>query len=127
MNKWVMITVAGILVVVTVTNGVLYFQQSGKLKDTEDQLAALETDFSGLEGDLSSLEGGVSALEEDVSALEAHDRAIMDVVAMLEPSVVMFEVYTGGGMYQGGSGVIFTNTGWVMTNRHVERALNQLK
>ncbi len=219
MNKWVLVTVAVILVAATVTNGVLYFQESGKLKDTQDQLVALEADFSGLEGDISTLEGGVSALEDgvsalegnyttlgedvsaleggvsglqgdvstleggvsglqgdvssleggvsgleddvssleggvsglqgdistldenvstldenvstlgedvsileggfsvladDVIALEAHDQAVMNVVAMVQPSVVRIETNLGSG-----SGIIITNTGWVLTNLHV--------
>ena len=198
MNKWVMVTVAVILVAATVTNGVLYFQESGKLKDTQSQLAALEADFSGLEGDVSTLEGNVSSLGDDVStlegnystlgqnvsalesgfsglqgnvsslegnvsalgddvsslegnfsslegnvsslgddvsalgddvsileggfsaladdviALEAHDQAVMNVVAMVQPCVVRIETNLGSG-----SGVIITNTGWVLTNLHV--------
>lgn len=212
MNKWVLVTVAVILVAATVTNGVLYLQESGKLRDTQDQLVALEADLSGLEGDFSTLEGGVSALEDDVSALEgnyttlgedvsaleggvsglqgdvstleggvsglqvdvssleggvsglqddlstleggvsglqgdvsaldedvsvlgedvsilesgfsvladdvmaleAHDQAVMNVVAMVQPTVVRIETNLGSG-----SGIILTNTGWVLTNLHV--------
>jgi len=216
MNKWVIIAVGVILIATTATNGVLYFQESGKLKDAEAKIAGLESDVSNIEGDISSLEGGVSNLEgsvtdlgddvsvleggfsglqgdvsnleggiaglqgdfsdlegsfsglqtdfftleggvsnlegnvsnlegnvsnlegnvsslqgnissleggvsalvEDVSALEAHDRAVMDVVAMLEPSVVRIDV-TGPGWMGAGSGVIITDTGWVLTNAHV--------
>jgi len=38
----------------------------------------------------------------------------MDVVAMVAPSVVRIETDVGSG-----SGVIITNTGWVLTNEHV--------
>ena len=212
MNKWIFIAVTVILVAATATNGVLYFQESGKLKDAQTKLAGLESNVSAIEGDISSLEGGVSALEgsvgnlgddvsvleggfsglqgdvsnleggvsglqgdvsnlesgvsglqtdvstleddvstleggvsaiegnvsnlegnvsnlegnvsslesgvstleEDVSALEAHDRAIIDVVALVQPSVVRIETNLGSG-----SGVIITNTGWVLTNLHV--------
>jgi S1-C subfamily serine protease len=217
MNKWVFIAVTVILVAATATNGVLYFQESSKLKDAQSQLAGLEsnvsaiegdisnleggvstlegsvgnlgddvsvleggfsglqgdvsnleggvsglqgdvsnleggvsglqTDFSTLEDDVSTLEGGVSAiegnvsnlegnisnlegnvsslegnvtgLEGDVSALGAHDRAIMDVVAIVQPSVVRIETDIGGG-----SGVIISNTGWVLTNFHVVEGIS---
>ena len=212
MNKWVVIPIVVILMAATVTNGVLYFQESDKLKDAQSQIETLVDDVSTLEGDIVTLEGGISTLEDDVStfesdisalegnvstlegnystlggevsalegdvsalggdvsalegnvsalegnvstlegnystlggevsalegnvsamegnvstlegnvstlegdvsALEAHDRAVMEAVAMVEPSVVLIETNLGSG-----SGVIITNSGWVLTNAHV--------
>ena len=170
MNKWISITVAVILTVGVVANGVLYFQANSDLKDAQSRISVLEGDFdtlegdvvllengvsmleghfSAMQGDLTSLEGDVSSLEgdltsldnkvsgvednvsaisgevsslsgdvstiqNDISALEAHNRAVMDIVTMVEPSVVYIET----NLYSG-SGVIVTNDGWVLTNLHV--------
>ncbi len=86
----------------------------GDVSALEGGVSALEGGVSALEGDVSTLEGGVSALEGNVSALEAHDRAVMDVVAMVEPSVVKIETNLGSG-----SGVILSSDGYVLTNYHV--------
>lgn len=158
MNKWlwVVITITVILAIGTVTNGVLYMQESSKLNDAQSQLATLGQDVSDLDGNVSTLGGNVStldnnvsnlgddvsslqgdfstlksdvanlddnvsnlggdvsSLEDDVSALEAYDQAVMNVVASVTPSVVRIET----NLYIG-SGVIITNTGWVLTNQHV--------
>jgi S1-C subfamily serine protease len=59
MNKWMSMGLALILVIATVTNGVLYFQTSDKLEAAQNQIEELE-------GNLSSLENGFTALENDV-------------------------------------------------------------
>ncbi len=98
----------------------------GNLSGLEGNISTLEGNLSGLEGNFSSLENGfstlqenVSGLEDDISTLEARDRAIMDVVAMVEPSVVQIFVDLGGGDIGAGSGAIITSSGHVLTNRHV--------
>jgi serine protease Do len=84
------------------------------VSNLEDDVSALEGNYSALSGNVSALGEDISGLEEDVSALEAYDRAVMDVVAMVEPSVVRVNTDLGSG-----SGVIITNDGWVLTNAHV--------
>jgi serine protease Do len=93
----------------------------GNVSVMEDNVSNLESNVSALEGNYSTLSGNISALgddvsglEEDVSALEDYDRAVMDVVSMVEPSVVRINT----DLY-GGSGIIISNTGWVLTNAHI--------
>ncbi len=71
MNKWVVIPIIIILTIVTITNGYFNLQESDKLEEAQSEIAALDG---------------------DVFALEAYDRAVViDVVAILEPSVVRIE------------------------------------
>jgi putative serine protease PepD len=79
-----------------------------------DKVSIVEYGVSGLASNISSLTDDMSSVQNDVSALEAHDRAVMDVVATVAPSVVRIET----NLY-GGSCVIITNDGWVLTNLHV--------
>jgi len=120
----------------------------GNVSDMEDGISGLEEDVSDMEDDVSTLGDsvytlngkvsdmeddvssvvdGFSALEDDVSALQAYDRAVIDVVAQLEPSVVRIEVDLGGGQYGAGSGIIITNTGWVLTCAHVVEDANSIE
>jgi S1-C subfamily serine protease len=89
------------------------------LSGLNSNLSSLESSFSTLQEDVSGIEGNLSGLEVTISNLEANDQAIMDVVAMLEPSVVQIVVDLGGGIFTGGTGIIITNSGHVLTNFHV--------
>ncbi len=90
----------------------------GNVFALEGDISALEGDVSAVEGDVSALEGDVLALKGDVLALEPDGRAVMEVAAMLAPSVVKIEV-SGPGWAGNGSGVIITGSGYVLTNNHV--------
>jgi serine protease Do len=97
---------------------------SGNLSAVEGDVSTLEGTLSTVEGDVSTLEENLSIVERDVSTLEAErletdNRSLQEVVAMLEPSVVRIETNMGSG-----SGVIITNTGWVLTNYHVLEGVN---
>ncbi len=96
-----------------------YSALDGNLSSLDGNVSILGGDVSALEGGVSALEGGVSALEGDVSALEAHDRAVMDVVAMVAPSVVQIIIDLDDALFASGSGVIISSDGYVLTNNHV--------
>ena len=85
MNKWIFITVALILVAATATNGVLYFQESSKLKDAQAKIADLEGNVSTIEGNVSSLEAGASALEGSVtrSTFACETEATVTIVSRI--------------------------------------------
>ncbi len=114
MNKWVLIPIIVVLAIGTITNGVFYLQESSKLKDAESRIATLEGNVPILEGGISTLEGNFLAVEGEVSTLEAYDRAVIEVVAVLEPTVVRIETSEGDG-----SGVIIARNGYVLTNQHL--------
>ena len=113
-NKWIVITVI-IFLIGTITNGVLLFEQSAQLEDSQANITSLEEQLSSATGKISSLENnilaltdlsaGVSTLETDVSALTTDVSAlkagteklstpslaeanIADIVAMLKPAIV---------------------------------------
>jgi len=85
----------------------------------EGYVSTLQGGVSTLEGDVSILKGGVSVLEDNTPTLEtelvgADTNSLLEIVTMLEPSVVRIETDIAVG-----SGVIITNTGWMLTNAHV--------
>ena len=113
-NKWILITIT-ILLIGTITNGVLLLEQSAQLEDSQANITSLEEQLSSATGKISSLENnilaltdlsaGVSTLETDVSALTTDVSAlkasteklstpslaeanIADIVAMLKPAIV---------------------------------------
>ena len=84
----------------------------GDVSTLEGNLLSVEGDVSNLEGNLSSVEGNVSTLEGNISTLEAElvgadVHSILEVVAIIEPSVVWIGANLGGGSgVISGSGVI---------------------
>ena len=131
MNKWLAV-IAAFLIVASGTVGFMSWQQSedldealNKIDALSQQITSLESNVTGLGGDISELNKGVTSLEGDIASLElsitslkATECAVLDVVTLLEPSVVYIEVVTRFGPASG-SGVILTEDGYVMTNYHV--------
>ena len=131
MNKWVVLPVIILLAVGTIANGIMEVQSNNKLNDAVSQIAALEAEVSNLmeaatdqgesiivlEGainnltaDFSGLEEDISIIEEGISGLEVPGYSVREVVEELEPAVVMIE--------DGGSGVIISSEGHVLTVNH---------
>jgi predicted nuclease with TOPRIM domain len=98
----------------------------GNVSNVESNVTNLENNILSLEGDITNLGDTISSLEEGVSTLEENNRTVVDVVAMLEPSVVRIDV-TGFDWTGAGSGIIISNTGWVLTNAHVLEDANSIK
>lgn len=65
MNKWVAIPLIIVLVAGAGALGFLYFQETGKLSDSEAKV-------SSLEGNVSSLQSSLSAKDADISSLESN-------------------------------------------------------
>jgi uncharacterized protein YoxC len=84
MNKWMSMGLALILVIATVTNGVLYFQTSSDLDDAQAQIAALQSGQSSFDDDLSAVEGSVSSLQGDMSGLQNDVSGVQGQVSGLE-------------------------------------------
>jgi len=116
MNKWIIIPIIVILTISTITNGILFLQQSGQLEDNQAKIASLEVQLSNVTGRISSLDNevleltklveDVSTLAEDVSALDVSvlkistenlpvqfqgEPGISGVVAAVKPSVVSID------------------------------------
>ncbi len=105
MNKWINISIIGVLVAGLAASLFFYFQESGNLKDAQDIIVDLEGDVSTLDGivsalgtDLAAAEAEVTRLEEDlataeaqVSTLEAELTAAEGQVAVLEGNVSTLE------------------------------------
>jgi S1-C subfamily serine protease len=122
-----------LLIVISGGGSYMIWQQGQDLDDTYDQVETLSNqiislesaissftgDISGMEGDIEGLRSSVVNLSANIGGLEATSCAVLDVIALLRPSVVYIEVEVSRFGTGSGSGVIMTESGHVMTNYHV--------
>src|SRR5262249_33827964 len=59
------------------------------------------------------------SVAEDRELLDAYSRAVIEVVERVSPAVVSLSMHSSGVRASGGSGVIFTPDGYLLTNAHV--------
>jgi predicted nucleic acid-binding Zn-ribbon protein len=98
MNKWINISIIGVLVAGLAASLVFYFQESGNLKDAQDVIVNLEGDISTLDGivstlgtDLAAAEAEVTRLEEDLATAEAQVSTLEADLAAAEGQVSVLE------------------------------------
>ncbi len=133
---WPLFRVMTVLVVGMIGNGYLYIQESSRLDEADVRIDSLEDaisrsnesissldesiqqlvdSISGLQGDYSDVTAGLLSLEEDMKGLSIPDYKVTKVARELEPSVVLIHAQ---GVSGGGSGIILTNDGYVLTVNH---------
>jgi S1-C subfamily serine protease len=131
MNK-LGIILASLLVVVIGCNGFFYWQQGQDLDDAlsqvdalNGQLASLESTISGLVDGIAdtgtsigSLNSDISFLAAEVSGLGMVGESLANVIPLVAPAVVRIEVNSPSNRTPG-SGIIITQSGYVLTNSHV--------
>jgi len=144
MRKWA----SGIIIFLLVTslglNGFFYVQLGdaqgnidglqGSIGTLEDNLSAMQTDFTALDERLNDTESNIGTLQDDAAQLEESvseirdslagvEYSAADIIATLEPSVVMIAnlVYLNNEwqVYAWGSGVIISSEGYIITASHV--------
>jgi len=136
--KWLTLAIIIILTIGTITNGLLYFQESGQLDDARSEINALGNQITNLTSNISALDSSISSLVQQNTALteqitilgeetaELKERAEAPVNAITKamPSVVfilveILDYQSGQVFYASGSGVILDSEGYILTNRHV--------
>ncbi len=87
MKKWLLVILVVVLLAASVTNGVLYFQQSHDLADVREQLGLLQDDYYRLTDIVDYLDGSVAALDESVNDIQDDILSLQGDVSGLKSDV----------------------------------------
>ncbi len=123
---------ASLLVIVIGVNGFFYWQQGQDLDDArsqvdalDGQIASFESTIAGLVDDITDTGSNITSIDRDISFLMAEvanfnttGESVADVIPLVAPVVVRIEVDSPSNRTPG-SGIIFTQDGYVITNSHV--------
>jgi len=131
MNKLTSI-LASLLVIVIGFNGFFYWQQGQDLDDAlsqvgtlNGQIASFDSTIAGLVDGIADIDGSIASIDRDISFLTAEvanfgltSESPANVVPLVAPAVVRIEVDSPPNRTPG-SGIIITQSGYVITNSHV--------
>ena len=127
-----MAVMASLLAIIIGLNGFFYWQQGQDLDDAMSRVEALSGQVTSLEsvassfgGEIAAISGSISSMQRDILVLESGvanlgmvSEAPVNVVPLVAPSVVRIEVATPADRTPG-TGIIITQSGYVLTNEHV--------
>jgi serine protease Do len=118
MKKAIIVTtLVVILIMAAGSGGYFYGTRTARHSDniTESPLGTLQLKVVTLEDNLKALKADVSQINP---ALETHVNAIVDVVNIVQPSILRLTITANQEMVSG-SGFIIRSDGYVITNHHV--------
>jgi len=103
-----------------------------EVKSLNERITSLESELILSKDDASKLTSDDLKLKEDISKLQKeivdlNNNAIIGIVASLEPTVVKIELTKNNEPSNNGSGFIFTNNGYILTNNHVIKDATSIK
>ncbi len=93
-----------------------------EVSNIKQNVSAIEPEITSLNDDITELVNNTSSLKDNITSLQDSDVAPVKIAARLEPSIVKIE--TEGNK---GSGIIFSNDGYVITNEHVIKTSSSIK
>ena len=123
---------ASLLVIAIGFNGFFYWQQGQEMDDALSQVdalygqvASLESTISGFVDGIADIGGSITSFGRDISFLTTEvagfgttSESLANVIPLVAPAVVRIEVAAPPDRTPG-SGIIITQSGYVLTNSHV--------
>jgi S1-C subfamily serine protease len=141
MRKWASGIIIFLLVASLGLNGFFYVQLGdaqgnidglqGSVSTLENNISVMQTELTALDGRLGDAESSIVTLQDNVAQLEEDiaqisgslagvEYSAADIVAKLAPSIVeVVSLDEAGDPVSGGSGVIITRDGYIITASHV--------